>query len=128
MPSWAEYKEIAKNRGSLTFELYRVDTTPVVAPEEMQKHLPEHLEYQKKLEAEGKLFMAGPVSDENGSMMTGSGMILYRANSIEEATRLAEQDPMHLSGARNFTVRAWLVNEGSLGLNVRFAAQKVSIS
>lgn len=123
MPSWTEYKSISKERGSLAFELYCVQTQPAAAPEDMQKHLPDHLTYQKELENKGILFMAGPLSDESGTAMSGAGLIIYRAKSFEDAQAIAANDPMHLAGARTFTVKAWLVNEGNMTINVQFAGQ-----
>jgi hypothetical protein len=43
----------------------------------------------------------------------GEGLFMYRADSIDEARKLAEADPMPSSGARDFTVREWMVNEGT---------------
>ena len=71
--------------------------------------------------------MAGPMSDLSGDMMEGVGMIIYRANSLEAARKLAEGDPMHSSGTRTFTIRRWLVNEGSISVNVKLSAQSVSL-
>ena len=36
-------------------------------------------------------------------------------------------DPMHQSGARSFTVRPWLVNEGQLSLRIEFSAGKMTL-
>lgn len=69
MPSWNQYKTISKERGSLAFELFCVQTQPAKHPAEMQKHLSAHLAYQKELENKGVLFMAGPLSDESGEAM-----------------------------------------------------------
>ena len=60
MPTWDEYKKIAKARGALALELYVVETTPIVAAEQIKETLPKHLAYQEQLEREGKLFLAGP--------------------------------------------------------------------
>ncbi len=128
MPTWLEYKEIARERGALAMELYIVESTPAAEPEEMQKHLPDHLAYQKKMEAAGSLVLAGPLSDASGSQMSGGGMIVYRAASLDEARTLAANDPMHRAGARQFSVRCWLVNEGSLSLTINLSNQHVVIS
>ncbi|MGI9400232.1 MAG: YciI family protein [Rhizobiaceae bacterium] len=125
MPSWSEYREIARGRGALALELFIVESTPIASPEEMQNILPRHLAYQKEVEAAGKLFLAGPVSDASAKNMSGGGMIIYRASSIEEARKIAEEDPMHKEGGRKFTVRAWLVNEGSLSFNITLSDQRV---
>jgi uncharacterized protein YciI len=127
MPKWDEYKQTAKTRGSLAFELYVVESTPAIAPDKMVQKLPDHLAYQKTMEEAGKLFMAGPLSDSTGEEMMGVGMIIYRASSMEEANGLAANDPMHLSGSRTFTLRKWLVNEGSLNLSVGLSTKAVTL-
>ena len=68
------------------------------------------------------------MSDESGEEMQGRGMIVYRARSLQHARELAENDPMHRAGARSFTLRKWLINEGSLTLSVRLSAQAVALS
>ncbi len=128
MPPWSEYKEIAQKRGALAMELYMVQSFPAVDPEIMQNTLPDHLAYQKKMEAQGSLVMAGPISDESGANMIGAGLIIYRADSFEAAKSIAENDPMHATGARSFTMRRWLVNEGNITLSVRLSEQSMNIS
>ncbi len=71
--------------------------------------------------------MAGPLSDLSGEQMEGVGMIIYRAESLEAAKALAEADPMHMSGTREFTIRRWLVNEGSFQIDFKLSAQSVRI-
>lgn len=66
-----------------------------------------------ELEEQGVMFAAGPVSVADGSAWKGEGVFVYRAASLEDAIRIAEQDPMHTSGARRFEVRAWCLNEGT---------------
>ena len=70
---------------------------------------------------------AGPLSDLSGDQMEGAGMIIYQTNSLEQAREIAEQDPMHVSGARIFTLRRWLINEGSLQLGLKLSAQSVNL-
>lgn len=126
MPPWEAYKSEAKARGALAHELYVAVSTPVAAPEALKANLPDHLAYQAQLEADGKLFLAGPLSDESGDLMEGTGQIIYRAESLDEARQLAEADPMHERGIRTFSLRRWLVNEGSFTLSVKLSAQSVS--
>ncbi len=125
MSSWNEYRETARSRGALALELFAVESTPSAAPEEMQAVLPEHLAYQKKVEAAGQLFLAGPLSDESGNSMSGGGLIIYRAESLEAAAKLASEDPMHAQGKRNYTLRKWLVNEGALSFSLQLSSQSV---
>ena len=124
MPTWAQYREIARGRGALAYQLFIVDSVAEASPEEMQKILPRHLAYQKEMEAAGKLFLAGPLSDDTGTAMSGGGLIIYRAENIEEARAIAANDPMHQEGGRSFTVRAWLVNEGALNFQLRLSEQR----
>jgi len=123
MPAWNDYKTEAKSRGSLAFELYAVRSVPAGDPMAVKNNLPAHLAYQGEQEKKGALFLAGPLSDETGAQMEGNGLIIYQAASLEEAREIAENDPMHKSGARTFTIRRWLVNEGSLSLSVKLSAQ-----
>ncbi len=127
MPAWSEYKETARSRGSLAFELYIVESTPAIEPDDLLEILPDHLDYQKQMEEAGKLFLAGPLSDHTGEEMTGGGMIVYRASSLQEAMDITSNDPMHKRGGRTFTLRRWLVNEGSLSLSVGLSEQKVRL-
>ncbi len=127
MVAWTEYKAAAQERGSLALELFVVMTKPVKAPDEVKALLPAHLEYQATQEASGSLVFAGPLSDASGEQMQGEGMIIYRAESLDAARKLADADPMHAEGAREYTVRKWLVNEGSLTLDIKLSAQSIKL-
>jgi len=113
MPAWSEYKQAAKERGSLALELYAVITTPVKSPEELREVLPAHLAYQAELEQQGTLVMVG--------------LIVYRAESLQAAKAIADADPMHKSGIREYTIQRWLVNEGSFQLDIKLSAQAVRL-
>jgi len=125
---WADYKSQAKDRGALALELYVAHSTPAKAPEDVKASLPDHLAYQARLETQGALAFAGPMSDESGDEMQGMGLIIYRAESLEAARALADADPMHQSGARTYTLRRWMINEGSLQLNVGLSTKGVVLS
>ena len=118
MVAWADYKAEAKSRGALALELFVAQSTPAKGPDEVKANLPAHLAYQADLERSGHLAFAGPMSDETGEHMQGVGLIIYRAESLEAARKLAEGDPMHKSGARGFVLRRWLINEGSINLSL----------
>lgn len=128
MVAWSDYMRTAKERGALALELYVVESTPAGGPDAVKDTLPAHLDYQRGLETAGILVLAGPLSDPAGETMVGAGLIIYRAGSMEEAHRLAQEDPMHSSGARAFTIRKWLVNEGSLNLSVGLSTRSLSLS
>ena len=127
MVAWTDYKEAAKNRGSLALELYVVTSTPAGSAEAVKDNLQSHLAYQQEQEALGKLAFAGPLSDLSGEQMEGMGMIVYRAESLATASKIADEDPMHISGARSYSIRRWLVNEGSLQLSISLSSQSVSL-
>ncbi|MGB0849246.1 MAG: YciI family protein [Thiolinea sp.] len=126
MPAWEEYKQAAKERGSLALEMFVVESTPAKTPEDVKENLPAHLAYQQTLENAGTLAFAGPLSDDTGELMQGTGLIVYRASSMEEAKQIAEADPMHQAGARTYTLRKWLINEGSFSLNVGLSAKRLT--
>jgi len=105
-----------------------VESTPAVAPSALQETLSAHLEYQGKMEAADKLAFAGPLADETGAEMNGTGLIVYRAVSFDEARQIADADPMHAEGRRPYRIRRWLINEGSFNLSVALSQQSVVFS
>lgn len=125
MPAWNEYKKAAKERGALALELFVVESTPAKSPEDLQATLPDHLDYQREQEIAGVLAFAGPISDLTGEQLHGAGLIIYRASSMEEARKIADADPMHATGTRTYTLRKWLINEGSFSLNVGLSTNQV---
>ncbi len=127
MPKWADYKREARERGALALELFVVQSTPAADPSALKETLPRHLAYQLEIEDAGHLVFAGPLSDEAGIATTGAGLMIYRADSIDQARAIAEADPMHKEGKRTFTLRRWLVNEGGMTISVRFAGQKATL-
>lgn len=127
MPKWNDYKNTARARGALAFELFVVLSMKSSADADIPAVLPDHLAYQAKMEAQGNLAFAGPLSDQSGEENSGDGLIIYRASSFEEARAMAEADPMHLSGTRTFTVRRWLMNEGSLNLSLGFSGKTIKL-
>lgn len=128
MVAWKEYKSGARERGSLALELFVVMSVPAKGPDALKELLPQHLAYQKQQEIAGNLTFAGPLSDLSGENMQGEGLIIYRANSLEAANEIAKNDPMHKTGARKYTIRRWLLNEGSLKLEIGLTGQTIAFS
>ena len=128
MVAWVDYKAEAKSRGALALELYVATSTPAKEPQDVKASLPDHLAYQAELERTGALAFAGPMSDETGVHMQGMGMIVYRAESLDAARALADNDPMHESGARSYVLRRWMINEGSLNLTVGLSTKHVTLT
>lgn len=71
-------------------------------PEDIAPHAEAHLRYVKDLKAKGKLLAGGP------TVAFTWGLSLLRADSLEEARALAEDDPAVKSGLlTDLKVEAW---------------------
>ncbi|OUM90802.1 MAG: hypothetical protein BAA01_07440 [Bacillus thermozeamaize] len=81
--------------------MYYVALLTIIDADLNAKVRPAHLEYVNRLYKENKVLMAGPFTDGKG------GMVIYRADSFEEAKRLAEADPVVAEGARTLELREW---------------------
>lgn len=110
--------------GMLRKNLYVIFTTPTNGLGPVMENLEAHLQYQVRIEKEGVMFGAGPFFADNESDWNGEGMVIVRAQSLNDAQRIAAADPMHASGARSFVVRPWLLNEGSLTVRITYSDGK----
>ncbi len=102
--------------------LWVVITKAVAPREELDKVLEAHLIHQIRLEKDGIMFGAGPLSNADGSP-TGTGMIIIRAENEAEARRIADQDPFHSAGLRTYTLQQWSLNEGRITLTIDYSDQ-----
>ena len=110
----------------LNLELYAIETTWTGSLEEMQEKAQAHLDHQVDLERRGILFAAGPLFEPDSPRFPpAAGLIVVRANNFEEATKIADSDPMHIAGLRSYSIRKWIINEGQLNLSVQLSDQKV---
>ncbi len=96
-------------------------------PEPVLKNQDDHLKFQVDLARRGITFGASPFWDDDETHWSGEGMVIVRAESLAAARTIAAEDPMHKSGARRFTVRPWLLNEGTLTLRLNFSDMKYRI-
>ena len=119
--SWQQHIDKVTEKGLLAKKLYVVLTKPVAGLDAVHDNLAEHLAYQLELERKNIMFAAGPFADDNEQEWQGEGMVIIRADSLDEARQIAEADPMHKSGAREFHLRPWLLNEGSITINVTYS-------
>jgi len=101
-------------------QLYIIFSEPTEKGGDRRKIFPKHIEYQLKIEREGKLFAAGPFVDAKGKPQ-GPGMIVVRAKSMAEAKRIADADPFHKQGFRKYRIQAWHINEGGFNLRINFS-------
>jgi uncharacterized protein YciI len=119
-------KIIESSAPSLRMQLYVVTST-ASSLDAVKQNLAEHRAYLRSLEERNVLFGAGPLWTEDGQYFEGDGMLIYRAASVEEATAIAQDDPMHSSGARIFKIRPWLLNDGSITIRVTLSEPQRNI-
>lgn len=107
--------------GMLSMQLYVVFTKPTNGLGPVMENVEEHLKFQVSLEERGIMFGAGPFWTDDEKEWLGEGMVIIRADNIDEAREIAQSDPMHASGARSFEVRPWLLNEGTVTIKIRYS-------
>lgn len=116
-----------QTRGYLAKQLYIVSTRPANGIGPVMENLAVHLSFQEELERDGIMFAAGPNWTDDMQEWEGDGTVVYRAESLDEAKAIAARDPMHMSGARTFTVRPWFVNEGTITIELGFATGRFKL-
>jgi len=67
----------------------------------MQEYRASHRGYLEEQTVNQKIFKKGPFTDGLG------GMVIYIAESLEEAKQLAENDPLVIEGAVRLELREW---------------------
>ena len=69
---------------------------------------PAHRQYLITLLQTGKLFASGPFMDDSGAL------IVYEAETLEEAEQILKGDPFHTAGVfLKWTIRQWKVVMGN---------------
>src|SRR5262249_312694 len=94
--------------------LYVILSNSHPTADEIGAVLPKQPEYRLGRERKGVLFASGPLTATAGAP-AGDGLTILRAESAEEARRIASSDPFVVNNLRTFEVREWTVMEGSLG-------------
>jgi uncharacterized protein YciI len=69
--------------------------------EKSQSLRAQHLDFLARKEREGKIFARGRFVDGAG------GLVIYTADSLEEAKKVAESDPYLIGGARTLEIHEW---------------------
>jgi uncharacterized protein YciI len=108
-------------------QLYAIFTSPTGGIEQILARMEEHLAFQVSLEKEGILYAAGPMWTDDEQKWEGDGLVVVRAGSRAEAEEIARRDPMHASGARSFTVRPWMINEGTVTIRLDSSSQTFAV-
>lgn len=108
-------------------QLYAIFTVPAGDIGPILERMEEHLDFQVSLEKDGILYAAGPMWSDDEQSWAGDGLVVVRAGSRAEAIAIAERDPMHRSGARRFTVRPWMINEGTVTIRLDNSSQTFTV-
>ncbi len=58
-----------------------------------------HVDHLKELKNQGRLLFCGPFTDHPG------GMVIFLAEDLAEATKIAKSDPFIASGCKSFEIR-----------------------
>ena len=72
----------------------------------------EHLAFHASLRESGKVVTNGPVIDQPDESMRG--LTFYRVGSVDEARRIAEQDPAVQAGRLAVDVMTWWCPPGTM--------------
>ena len=89
----------------------------VVAPgDAILPYVADHLRYMNDLEDRGLLFASGPFLKEG--VVVGDGLTILSTDTIEEARRLMEEEPLVKRGLRRFELHRWELREGRITVNL----------
>ena len=89
--------------------LHRADRS-AFSEEELAEIQSGHLAYLNKLSEEKKICLAGPFGDDEDLR----GIVLYRIPEIEEARKLASEDPAVKAGILTVELRPWWGAKGTI--------------
>ena len=84
---------------------YLVISKPVAPQEQIQQHVGEHSAWLKQHHDAGNIVASGPSPDGP------SGIWVLRANSREDAKKLADAHPYHAKGLRSYEMYEWNVHQ-----------------
>lgn len=77
----------------------------------VEQHRPVHRQYLRSLLESGKLFACGPFTDDSGAL------IVYEAESAEEAETILKGDPFHAAKIfLKWTIKPWKVVMGNAAM------------
>ena len=110
-------RTFAMKEGDTTFvmkeyflcHLYRGDQVHEFSEEELETIQSGHLNHINTLANEGKIAIAGPMGDDDELR----GIIIFHAESLEEAIALQEKDPAIIAGRLRMEIRPWWGAVGS---------------
>jgi uncharacterized protein len=92
--------------------LRRPRDAPAYDEKTLERIQREHLDYHASLRAAGQIVTNGPVLDQPDESFRG--LTFYRTGSLDEARRLAEQDPAVRAGRLAVEVMTWWCPAGTM--------------
>jgi uncharacterized protein len=92
--------------------LRRPASPPEYGEEKSDRIQREHLDFHRRLRESGHVVTNGPVLDQPDESLRG--LTFYRTGSLEEARRLAEQDPAVVAGRLVVDVMTWWCPAGTM--------------
>jgi uncharacterized protein YciI len=109
-------------------KVWAIFSRPVAPLEQLLPVLPDHYEWVIGQEKQGRVVGSGPfLPVDRDAPMTGEGMTVIRANSYQEAVEIAKGDPFVVAGLRDFTIRPWQINEGSVTATIKLSENAFEI-
>ncbi len=105
---------------------YYVMSRTIKDPSVIPGIIPRHLQWLVGLEKRNLVFASGPLFDTSGKQ-TG-GMTVFRTETLQETEKLAADDPLVSSGAMDFEIQRWQINEGRINVSVDFSDQTFTVS
>jgi uncharacterized protein YciI len=122
-PAASQKKEPAFQLEKYELVFLRRPKEPKQYPQpELERIQSEHLEHLGKMARAGKLVVAGPLGDQADESLRG--ICLYRTGSLDEARKLAENDPAVKAGRLAVEVMTWYTQKGALAFPVFDSMQK----
>eukprot|EP00301_Raphidiophrys_heterophryoidea_P014580 c23004_g1_i1.p1 GENE.c23004_g1_i1~~c23004_g1_i1.p1 ORF type:complete len:150 (+),score=45.77 c23004_g1_i1:45-452(+) len=94
--------------------ILRMENTALFNPKspEFKSLLLAHYKYGLELQEKNQFLLAGPATGPGPA--PGSGLFVIKAENLEEATKIAENEPFHVAGLRVNTVIVWTITAGSI--------------
>lgn len=104
LPKAKIYIKIDKKHKEMNKMILYAAILETIDPKKDAEILDVHKAYLQKYIDEGKIFAKGPFTDHSG------GLVIYKVDSLEEAKKLAENDPAILEKSRTLTLKEWRSN------------------
>lgn len=99
----------------------------VTDPAGAKAELPAHLRWMISQEQCGKVFLSGPIAPHDGEPRL-DGLTIIRADDIQQAAAIIDEDPPVKSGFVDVEIREWTLNEGGISLFLTLSDSSVRVA